>query len=329
MKGFNSDQEIETILKDQRLPDGTIWPLPVLLPVRDKDYASLRINDEIVLRDTSGPFAVIKVNQKFSIDPVYVGRKIFQTDDISHPGFEKFLRNGNHYVSGEITGVFPYSLPFNERTMFPADTRNYFKKAGWKTVAAFQTRNIPHRGHEFLHMKALGETDGLFINPVIGKKKRGDFNDEVIIKSYDMLTNIYYPENRVFMSPLNYEMQYAGPREALQHAIMRKNFGATHFIIGRDHAGVGNYYGPFDAQKNCESFDDLGIEILKFNAVSYCKMCSAVTFSGTCGHDSTYKIEFSGTDVRKMISSGAPENHIMVRKEVFNAVRSFSRPFQD
>ena len=174
-----------------------------------------------------------------------------------------------------------------------------------------------------MHMKALDATDGLFINPVIGKKKSGDFNDDVIVKSYDALVNSHYPKERVLVAPLNYEMQYAGPREALLHAIMRKNFGASHFIIGRDHAGVGNYYGEFDAQKNCEAFPDLGIELMKFNAASYCRGCETFSFSEKCGHDQGNKIGFSGTDVRRMIFSGAMENQFLIRQEVLDAVTSF------
>ena len=328
LKGFNTSNEIETILKEQRLPNGTIWPIPIMLPIGQENYRQLMDGDEIILKDASGPIAILKINQKFTIDPVYTGRKIFQTEDTSHPGFAKFLRNGNLYLSGEFVKVFPYNLPFAHRVLCPAETREHFKKAGWKTVTAFQTRNVPHRGHEFMHMKALDATEGLFINPVIGKKKSGDFNDDVIVKSYDALVNSHYPKERVLVAPLNYEMQYAGPREALLHAIMRKNFGASHFIIGRDHAGVGNYYGEFDAQKNCEAFPDLGIELMKFNAASYCRGCETFSFSENCGHDQGNKIGFSGTDVRRMIFSGAMENQFLIRQEVLDAVTSFPEPFQ-
>ncbi len=328
LKGFNSSHEIENILKEQRLPDGTIWPIPIMLPIGQENFGSLKDGDEIVLRDVSGPIAILKIDERFSIDPVYAGRRIFQTEDTSHPGFARFLSRGNLYLSGEFIKVFPYDLPFSDRTLSPAETRERFKKAGWKTVTAFQTRNVPHRGHEFMHMKALDTTDGLFINPVIGKKKSGDFNDGVIVKSYDALVNSHYPKERVLVAPLNYEMQYAGPREALLHAIMRKNFGASHFIIGRDHAGVGNYYGAFDAQKNCEAFPDLGIELMKFNAASYCRRCETFSFSDSCGHEPGHKIGFSGTEVRRMIFNGTMENQLLIRQEVMDAVTSFPEPFQ-
>ncbi|EQD37099.1 sulfate adenylyltransferase [mine drainage metagenome] len=179
-----------------------------------------------------------------------------------------------------------------------------------------------------MHMKALESHDGLFINPVIGRKKAGDFRDEAIIAAYDAMQEHYYPAGRVVMSPINYEMQYAGPREALHHAIMRKNFGATSFIVGRDHAGAGNYYDPFDAQRNCLAFPDLGIEILKFEEASYCKKCKNVSVTSDCNHPDSERVKFSGTEVRRMLSTGGVAENPGIREEVLNAVKAINQVFQ-
>jgi sulfate adenylyltransferase len=329
LKGFNNSDDLQSILKDQRLSNGTIWSMPVLLPVSESIYSSLSEGDEALLLDSFGPVATMTISDKFKIDLKDTCRLIFGTDHSQHPGVSRFLANSNHFVGGDLINVFGYKLPFHERVMYPKETRKYFERMGWKNVVAFQTRNIPHLGHEFIHMKALESHDGLFINPVIGKKKSGDFRDEAIVAAYDAMLKYHYPEGRVLISPINYEMQYAGPREALHHAIMRKNFGASSFIVGRDHAGTGNFYGPFDAQRNCDSFNDLGINILKFEEASYCRKCNKVSFTGDCKHDPCDRLKFSGTDVRRMMLSGSAKENISVRDEVLNSVRKINPMFQD
>ncbi|MGC8514552.1 MAG: sulfate adenylyltransferase [Thermoplasmata archaeon] len=329
LKGFNNSVDLHSILKDQRLSNGTIWSMPILLPVSESIYSSLSEGDEALLSDSLGTVSTMLISDKFKIDLNDTCRLIFGTDDPQHPGVNRFLNNGNHFVGGDLNSVFEYILPFHERVMYPKETRKYFEQMGWKDVVAFQTRNIPHLGHEFMHLKALESHDGLFINPVIGRKKSGDFRDEAIIAAYDAMLKHHYPEGRVIMSPINYEMQYAGPRETLHHAIMRKNFGASSFIVGRDHAGVGNFYGPLDAQRNCDSFEDLGINILKFEEASYCRKCNKVSFISDCNHDQGDRLKFSGTEVRKMMLSGSAIENISVREEVLNSVRKINPMFQD
>ena len=329
LKGFNNSDDLRSILKEQRLSNGTIWSMPILLPVSESIYSSLSEGDEALLSDRLGPVATITISDKFKLDLRDTCRLIFGTDHSQHPGVSRFLENGNHFVGGDLINVFGYKLPFHERVMYPKETRKYFERMGWKNVVAFQTRNIPHLGHEFIHLKALESHDGLFINPVIGRKKSGDFRDEAIVAAYDAILKYHYPEGRVLISPINYEMQYAGPREALHHAIMRKNFGASSFIVGRDHAGTGNFYGPFDAQRNCDSFNDLGINILKFEEASYCRKCNTVSFTGDCNHDPCDRLKFSGTDVRRMMVSGSAIENISVREEVLNSVRKINPMFQD
>ena len=329
LKGFNNGEDLRSILRDQRLPNGTIWSMPILLPITESIYSSLSMGDEIILSDSRGPVASMMISDKFKIDLKDTSRLIFGTDSLEHPGVKRFLSNGNLFVGGDLINVFKYNLPFDERVLYPKETRNYFEHLGWKDVVAFQTRNIPHLGHEYMHIKALESHDGLFINPVIGRKKSGDFRDEAIIAAYDAMLEYHYPRRKVLISPINYEMQYAGPREALHHAIMRKNFGVSSFIVGRDHAGVGNFYGPFDSQRNCDSFEDLGIKILKFEEASYCSKCKAVSFTGDCNHGASERLKYSGTEVRRMILSGSSAEKISVREEVLNAVRKISPMFQD
>ncbi len=328
LKGFNTSDELSSILKDQRLPDGTIWAMPVLLPADESSFAGFCEGEEILIVDSYGPVATIRINEKYTLDMKEASIMIFGTSDPGHPGVERFLRNGSKYMGGTLTHSFSYRLPFQERVMYPKETREYFQSNGWKRIVAFQTRNIPHLGHEYMHMKALETHDGLFINPVIGRKKAGDFRDEAIIAAYDAMQEHYYPAGRVLMAPINYEMQYAGPREALHHAIMRKNFGATSFIVGRDHAGVGSYYDPLEAQRNCLSFPDLGIEILKFEEASYCQKCKTISEAGDCSHPDSDRVKFSGTDVRRMLITGDFTGSKSVRMEVLNAVRAINPMFQ-
>jgi sulfate adenylyltransferase len=329
LRGFNNRDDLYSILRDQRLPNGTIWSMPVLFPVSETVFNSLKEGEEVLLSDGLGPIATMMISDRFKIDVKDTCRLIFGTDNAQHPGARRFLGDGDSYVGGDLIKVFEYELPFQERVMYPKETRSYFKRMAWKEIVAFQTRNIPHMGHEFMHLKALESHDGLFINPVIGRKKSGDFRDEAIIAAYDAMLKYHYPKDRVLISPINYEMQYAGPREALHHAIMRKNFGASSFIVGRDHAGVGDFYGPFDAQRNCDLFEDLGINILKFEEASYCRTCNTVSFAGDCNHDTGERLKFSGTEVRRMFLTGSDAHNVGIREEVLDSVRKIYPMFQE
>ena len=202
-----------------------------------------------------------------------------------------------------------------------------FKERGWRTVVGFQTRNAPHLGHEFIQKSALVFTDGLFVNPVIGRKKPGDFRDEVILAAYEALIRNYYPKDTVVLSVLRYNMKYAGPREAVHHAIIRKNFGCTHFIVGRDHAGVGNYYGPYDAWRLFKEFPDLGITPLFVREFFYCKRCGGVVNEKTCPHGDAYRVRFSGTEIRSTILNGGKPPPEMMRPEVLETILKFKHPF--
>lgn len=232
-------------------------------------------------------------------------------------------------LGGKIDLIDEPKIPFAEYYLKPQATRLLFDEKGWRTVVAFQTRNIPHRGHEYLQKTALTFTDGLFINPVIGRKKQGDFKDELILKTYQALMNNYYPKDRVVMSILPMEMRYAGPTEAIFHAIIRKNFGCTHFIVGRDHAGVGNYYPPYAAQEAFKEFPDLGITPIFFRSFFYCKKCLSVVNEKTCPHRNQEHINFSGTRIREMLlRKEVPPKEVM-RPEVSKIILGWESPYVD
>jgi sulfate adenylyltransferase len=229
-------------------------------------------------------------------------------------------------LSGKIDYIKrPESTEIRKLRMTPQETRESFSKAGWKKIVAFQTRNPPHVAHEILQKTAITTRDGVFVNPLVGKKKSGDFKDEVIIKSYEAMIENYYPENRCMLGTLHTEMRYAGPKEAIHHAIMRQNYGCTHIIIGRDHAGVGKFYDPFAAQKIFDDYHDLEIAPIFFPAFFYCKKCLTFTNPKACPHGE----ESSGTKLRSLIQEGSAPSEFILRPEVAKVILGYDKPFVD
>ncbi len=327
LDGFVDHENYQNILKEQRLKNGTPWSIPVMLTLDKKATGEWKEDDLIVLSYKSAPLAELEVTEIYEFDKNLHSEKVFKTNSLEHPGVQKVMDMGKYAVAGRIRYAHDVSFPFTEKTLFPARTRDIFREMGWKSVSAFQTRNVPHRGHEQIQRLALRETDGLFINPVIGRKKKGDYTDEAIMSSYSALIENYYPSNRVLLTPLHYEMMYAGPREAVMHAIMRKNYGCSHFIVGRDHAGVGSFYGPYEAQENLRNFDDLGITIVPFEETFYCRKCEQLVTDRECTHPAELQERFSGTKLRNIINSeGSPPPEVM-RKEVYNVIRATKNPF--
>jgi len=253
--------------------------------------------------------------------------KVFKTTDPAHPGVARVMAMGDFLVGGSIEYIPMVRDGYEDFFLTPMETRVLFRERGWDTVVAFQTRNVPHLGHEYVQKTALTFVDGLFINPVIGRKKRGDFRDEVILEAYKTLIDRFYPRGSVVMSIVRYAMRYAGPREAIHHAIMRKNFGATHFIVGRDHAGVGNYYGRYEAQEIFREFPDLGITPLFFREFFYCRGCGGMSNEKICPHDRESRIYISGTRIRESLSRGVVPPPEMMRREVAETILSFDDPF--
>lgn len=327
MEGFVNESDYLSILEHQRLEDGTPWSIPIMLTIPEEKRNGLREGDSVTITLKSRPIAELEISQLYGIDKEKHSLSVFGTKSTEHPGVLKVKEFGDIAVGGKLKSVGRLDTPFPVETRFPSDTRAYFKDQGWSTVSAFQTRNVPHRGHEQIQRLSLRTTDGLFINPVIGRKKKGDYTDEAIMNAYSALVKSYYPPNRVLLTPLHYEMMYAGPREAVMHAIMRKNYGCSHFIVGRDHAGVGSFYGPYEAQENLAGFDDLGIVIVPFEETFYCRKCEQLVTDRECSHSPDLQERFSGTKIRSIISSdGLPPSQVM-RQEVYSVIKSMKNPF--
>ncbi|MCL5785516.1 MAG: sulfate adenylyltransferase [Candidatus Thermoplasmatota archaeon] len=323
VEGFTGSEDLGSILSEQRLSNGIPWSVPLML---DSDRVTAKPGDYVFLRFRNRIIAEVKVEELLPYNKKETSKAIFGTLSPDHPGVRAMELRKDHLISGKLVCAADPRLPFGEYFRTPGETRKLFAEYGWKTISAFQTRNVPHLGHEFLQKSAMIRTDGLFINPVIGKKKPGDFADDLIISTYSHLIREYFPQNRVVLSTVNYEMQYAGPREALMHAIMRKNFGCTHFIMGRDHAGVGEFYGPYDAQRNVMQFEDLGIEVLPFEEAYYCSKCGWITVSGSCPHGGNDIQKFSATMIRSSLSNGRKQPRNIIRNDIWNMICDHPSP---
>jgi sulfate adenylyltransferase len=295
----------------------------------DKSIAK-KIQDyrEISLKNKGEHFATLYFDEFYSYNKLDMVRALYRTDDEKHPGVSKTFKMKDFLVSGKIDvnkKINNYNL--RNYRQEPIKTREEIKRKGWKTIVGFQTRNIPHIAHEMLQKAALNIYDGIFINPLIGKKKTGDFKDEVILESYIKLIENYFPSDRVMFVTLHTEMRYAGPKEAIHHAIMRKNFGCSHFIVGRDHAGVSDYYHPFAAHEIFKEYPDIGIQPIFFPAFYYCKKCLGYANERNCPHGSEYKEELSGTRMRKMVTSGELPGKHLLRPEIADVIIKFQNPF--
>ena len=329
LKGFLNEEDFTSVVKRGRLSNDLPWTIPIVLDANEEVAKKVKDSSQVALRNDGQIFGVMQVEDLYKFDKTESAKSVFQTDDPSHPGFNKFVTMQDILIAGEVKTVStPPDNKFLENLrLTPAESRKKIEDRGWKSTVAFQTRNVPHVAHEMLQKAALNIYDGLFINPLIGKKKVGDFKDEVILNSYTVLIDNYYPKYRIIFSTLHTEMKYAGPREAIHHAIMRQNFGCSHIIIGRDHAGVGNYYSPFAAHDIFKDYPELEIEPIFFPAFYYCKKCQSYVNDRTCPHYLDYREELSGTKMRKMFSSGElPPSHLM-RPEISKVILSYPRPF--
>lgn len=318
LEGFMGAEAYEAVLTEMRLPDDLAWTIPIVLDVAQDTL--VEPGQEIALFSDGALLALMEVEERFAVDRRRHALRVYGTTDEGHPGVLKTRGMGDVLLGGKIALVGETDNPFASHSLKPAETRVLFREKGWRTVVGFQTRNVPHLGHEYLQKTALTFSDGLFINPVIGKKKPGDFLDEVILKSYEELIRHYYLRERAVLAVLRTEMRYAGPREAIFHAIMRKNFGCTHFIVGRDHAGVGSFYDPFAARDIFQEFPDLGIAPIFFNAFFWCMKCGGVANEKTCPHPAADQVQFSGTRMREMLTAGEVPPPELMRPEVAEAI---------
>lgn len=331
LKGFMNEEDFTSVVKKGRLANDLPWTIPVILDANEELAKKVKDSSQVALRNNGQIFGVMQVEELYKFDKTKSAKSVFQTDDPSHPGFNKFVTMQDILIAGDvkIVNTPPNNKLLDRFRLTPAESRKEIEDQGWKSTVAFQTRNVPHVAHEMLQKAALNIYDGLFINPLIGKKKAGDFKDDVILNSYTVLIDNYYPKSRIIFSTLHTEMKYAGPREAIHHAIMRQNFGCSHIIIGRDHAGVGNYYSPFAAHDIFKDYPELEIEPIFFPAFYFCKKCQSYVNERTCPHDLDYREELSGTKMRKMFSSGElPPSHLM-RPEISKVILSYPRPFVD
>ena len=306
------------------LSDGQVFTIPVTLDIPED--MSLKNGQILHLSFKGKHVADMEVEDTYRMADADI-EKVFRTLDEKHPGVRKEKERSPLRAGGK-TILLDQSLL--EDALKPEDTRKVFAEKGWKTVVGFQTRNPIHKAHEHLQRIGLEVCDGLFINPITGWKKKGDFTQEAVLAAYEKMAEEFYPKESVFLAGLKTQMRYAGPREAVFHAIIRRNLGCTHFIIGRDHAGVGGFYGAYDAHalagQLSEKFD-LGIQLLLLHEPYYCKKCGMVVSQKNCSHYETDRIEISGTIIRKYINEGAIPNEIMLRREIFDAILNCGQIF--
>ena len=329
IEGFMGLSDWRGACEDMKLSNGIFWPIPITLSAT-KDLANL-INEgqEVALVDKSDGqiYGTMVVNEKYEPDKMRECEQVFRTKDLEHPGIEKVMQQGQFNLGGPVDVISEGALPgqFSDLYVRPNQSRQIFDSHGWSRVAAFQTRNPMHRSHEHLVKIAVEVTDGVFIHQVLGKLKTGDIPASVRTEAIQKMIDHYFRPNTVIQAGYPIEMRYAGPREALFHALIRQNFGCSHLIVGRDHAGVGNYYGPFDAQ---DIFDDLWdnallTQPLKIDMTFFCTKCYGMATGKTCPHDDEDRINISGTKQREMLSKGVPIPAEFSRPEVVSVLQNF------
>lgn len=334
LKGFMTRSDYWRVLDDMRLANGVPWTMPITLPVEDEFADALRIGQFIRLEDDHGHIVgIMRVEDMFERNPEYEAAQVFRTRDAAHPGVARLYAQPRVLIGGDVVLVggrehgarlsddapgLHRDVNSSAYIMDPSATRAEFARRGWRRIVGFQTRNPVHRAHEYIQKCALEIVDGLLLQPLIGATKQDDVPPHVRMRSYEALLAAYYPATRVLLAAFPAAMRYAGPREAVFHALCRKNYGCSHFIVGRDHAGVGNYYGTYDAQHIFAEFSssELGITPLFFEHAFYCRRCAGMATTSTCAHSEQERVTLSGTAVRQMLRAGELPPPEFTRPEV-------------
>lgn len=307
LEGFLGEADYLSVRDNKRLANGLVWSIPVTLSVSEEEKNALTVGQDVALYGRDGRvLAILHLAEIYTYDKEEEARQVYRTTEEQHPGVAALYAQKEFLLGGKITLVNTVSEAFANYRYTPAQLRALFEEKGWSRVVAFQTRNPIHRAHEYLTKTALESVDGLLVHPIVGETKSDDIPADVRIQAYEALLSNYYPTNRTQLAGLPAAMRYAGPREAIFHALIRKNYGASHFIVGRDHAGVGNYYGTYDAQKIFSEFapEEIGINLFFFENTFYCQACGGMASLKTCPHEASNHVSLSGTKVREMLVNG-------------------------
>jgi sulfate adenylyltransferase len=334
LDGFMGQEDYQAILNDMCLSDGTIWPIPITLSISKEESHRLRVGQKISLVDPKHEefMGVMTIKDKYFCDKKIEAQRVFGTTDQRHPGVAKLYKQDEYRIGGSVAvlseGEYPSKYVEYAR---PQETRILFEERGWNKITAFQTRNPIHRSHEYLVKIALEVSDGVLIHPIVGRLKEGDIPAEVRLRCYRVLLDRYFPSERVVLKVYPMEMRYGGPREAVLHAIIRQNFGCSHLIVGRDHAGVGNYYGPFEAQEIFDQLPEgsLRIKPLKLDWTFWCYACGGMASMKTCPHEKDERLLISGTELRRMLSEGRKPPAEFSRSEVLEILIDYYRNHQE
>jgi len=329
LKGFMGKADWKGVCDRYKLADGTFWPIPITLSTTKEVADTIKKGEDVTLVDdeTGEVMATMKVNEKYGIDKTHECKQVYKTTDLEHPGVKKVMEQGDVNLAGPVKVLSEAHYPESHKDLYmtPADTRKQFEEKGWSTIAAFQTRNPMHRSHEFLSKIAIETMDGVFIHQILGKLKEGDIPADTRAKAINTLMDNYFVKDTAIQGGYPMEMRYGGPREALLHAVFRQNFGCSHLIVGRDHAGVGDFYGPFDAQKIFDEIPANALETkpLKIDHTFYCFKCDGMASMRTCPHSKEDRLMLSGTKLRKMLSEGEDVPDHFSRPEVLAILKEY------